>query len=317
MFKQTFSAAMVLWVVILGTWLITSGKVLSQSIQDGIAAIVNNEVITISELETEVRDEAIRLRARYDGEELKRRLTQKEYDVLNRIIERRLQLQEANEKGIGVSDTDLDQAIAELQQSQPNIVDSNSRETLRQEMIIRRMLNLEVQRRLIVSPEEVRSYYTQSQDEFTTPVQYHLRQILLKPQTDETSADSLGRANDLIKALKDGKNFAEVAQQYSEGTESLLGGDLGLMRKDELISPLAQALDGLKVGGVSNPIETELGIHILNLEEVILGKPLPFEEVKDSIKNNLLQRKTLDMRDKWLSRLKDKSYIEIRFKKLG
>ena len=89
--------------------------------------------------------------------------------------------------------------------------------------------------------------------------------------------------------LKNGKNFAELAQQYSEGTESTLGGDLGLMRKDELLYPLAQALNDLKVGEMSKPVETELGIHILNLEEATPGKTLPFEEVKDSIKNNLSQ----------------------------
>ena len=147
----------------------------------------------------------------------------------------------------------------------------------------------------------------------TTPVRYHLRQILLKPQAEGTSADVLARANGIAKQFKDGRSFAALAQQYSEGTESILGGDLGLMRKDELLYPLAQALNELKIGEVSKPVETELGIHILNLEEATPGKTLPFEEVKDSIKNNLFQRKTRDMRGKWLSSLKDKAYIEIRF----
>ena len=104
-----------------------------------------------------------------------------------------------------------------------------------------------------------------------------------------------------------------MAQQYSEGTESTAGGDLGLMRKDELLEPLARALNRWKGGAGSGPSETELGIHILTLEGTSPGKPLPFEEVKDTIKNNLFQRKTRDMRDKWLSSLKDKAYIEIRF----
>ena len=313
MLKKKFSYATILLFVMLGIRLITTNQVMAQPIQDGIAAIVNKEVITISELKNEVRDETVRLRARYEGEALEQRLIQKEYDVLNQMIERRLQLQEASAKGIRVSDAELDQAIEQLRQSQPNIEDSTSRTVLRQEMILRRMFDLEIRRRLIVSPEEVRSYYTQSQEEFTTPVKYHLRQILLKPQVDENNADALGRANGLIKQLQDSKSFTELAQQYSEGTESILGGDLGLMRKDELVGPLAQVLNRLKVGEVSEPVETELGVHILKLEESIPGKPLPFEEVKESIKNTLLQRKTRDMRGKWLSNLKDKSYIEIRF----
>ena len=313
MFKKTFSCVTALLVVALAISVITTNQIMGQSIHDGIAAIVNNEVITISELETEVRDETVRLKARYDGEELEQRLTQKEYAVLNKMIERKLQLQEARARDIKISDAELDQAIEQLRQSRPNIVDSTYRVVFREEMIIRRIFDLEVLRRIVVSPEEIRSYYTQSQEEFTAPVRYHLRQILLKPQVDETNADVSVRANDIVKQFKDGKSFAELALQYSEGTESVRGGDLGLVQKGELLGPLARALNRLKVGEVSKPVETELGIHILTLEETTPGKLIPFEEVEDSIKNNLLQRKTIDTGGKWLSDLKDKAYIEIRF----
>jgi peptidyl-prolyl cis-trans isomerase SurA len=284
-----------------------------KSINDGIAAIVNKEVITLSELEAELRDETIRLRARYSGKELEQRLTHKEYDVLNRIIERKLQLQEAKAKGIHVSDEELDQAIEELRQSQPGVADSTPRSRLQEELILRRMLDFEVRRRLMVSPEEVRSYYTKSQEEFTAPAQYHLRQILLKPQLGESSTDLLARAQVLVKQLKAGANFSELAKQHSEGSESILGGDLGFMRKEELLGPLARAVGGMTIGEVSAPVETELGVHILMLEETTPGEPLPFEDVKDAIKNNLFQRKTRDVRQEWLSSLKDKAYIEIRF----
>lgn len=296
-------------------WLLVfpAGYAKAQPISDGIAAIVNTEVITLSELETELRDETVRLRARYSGKELEQRLTHKEYDVLNRIIERKLQLQEAKAKGISVSDAELDQAIDQLRQSQPGVADSTPRSRLQEELILRRMLDFEVRRRLMVSPEEVRSYYTKSQEEFTAPAQYHLRQILLKPQAGESNADLLARAKVLVQQLKDGAEFSELAQKHSEGTESILGGDLGFMRKEELLGPLARALGGMKIGDVSVPVETELGMHILMLEETTPGKPLPFEDVKAAIKNNLFQRKTRDVRQEWLSNLKDKAYIEIRF----
>ncbi len=300
--------AILLWLSIFPT---TSS--LAQHLKDGIAAIVNTEVVTLSELETELRDETIRLKARYAGEELEQRLTHKEYDVLNRIIERKLQLQAAKAKGISVSEEELDKAIEQLRQTQPTVAESTPRSRLREELILRRMLDFEIRRRVVVSPEEVRSYYTKSQGEFTTPTQYHLRQILLQPREGESKADLLVRAKTLVEQLKNGADFSALAEQHSKGTESILGGDLGFMRKDELLGPLAQALDGMKVGDVSGPVETELGIHILTLEEATPGKPLPFEEVKDAIKNNLFQRKTRDAHKEWLSSLKDKAYIEIRF----
>ena len=313
MFKHSLSPFSGIIVIVWCLWTLPIGALYAQPITDGIAAIVNDEVITISELETELRDETIRLRARYDGKDLEQRLTQKEYDVLNRIIERKLQLQEAKAKGIGVSEEELDQAIEQLRQTQPTVAASTPRSRLREELILRRMLDFEVRRRIMVSPEETRSYYTKAQDEFMTPSRFHLRQILLRPQSGESTADVLARAKDIVQQLKDGADFAELAQKYSEGSESIMGGDLGFMRKDELHGPLSQALEGLHVGDVSRPVESELGIHILMLEKVIPGEPLPFEEVKDSIKNNLFQRKTRDIRGEWLSTLKDKAYIEIRF----
>lgn len=299
----------VLWLLV---W--PAGVVLAQPINDGIAAIVNNEVITLSELETELRDETIRLRARYNGKELEQRLMHKEFDVLNRIIERKLQLQEAKAKGIRVTEEELDQAIEELRQSQPVVADSTPRSRLREELVLRRMLDFEVRRRLMVSPEEVRSYYTKSQAEFTAPAEYHLRQILLKPGLGESSADVLERAQSLVQQLKEGAVFSDLAKNHSEGTESILGGDLGFMRKEELLGPLARAVGDMVAGEVSAPVETELGVHILMLEETKPGEPLPFEDVKEAIKNNLFQRKTRDVRQEWLSNLKDKAYIEIRFK---
>lgn len=311
--KQDMTSFSRMLALLLGLTLFPAGHANAQEIADGIAAIVNTEVITISELETELQDETIRLRARYSGKELEQRLTHKEYDVLNRLIERKLQLQEAKAKGIGVSEEELDQAIDRLRQTRPAVADSTPRSGLREELILQRMIDFEVRRRIMVSPEETRSYYTTSQDEFTTPARYHLKQILLKPQAGESRTDVLVRADILVQQIKDGAEFSELAQTHSEGSESVMGGDLGLMRKDELLGPLASALEGMRMDDVSRPVESELGIHILKLEKTIPGEPLPFDEVKNSIKNNLFQRKTRDVRGEWLSNLKDKAYIEIRF----
>ena len=312
-FKQHMSPFSLVLALLLGIIIFQANYTLAQEITDGIAAIVNTEVITISELETELQDETIRLRARYSGKELEKRLTHKEYDVLNRIIERKLQLQEAKAKGIGVSEKELDEAIEQLRQTQPAVADSTPRSRLRDELLLRRMIDYEVRRRIMVSPEETRSYYTKSQEEFTTPSRYHLKQILLKPQGEESNTDVLVRAEALVQQLKDGADFSELAQTHSEGSESVMGGDLGIMQKNELLGPLASALEGMRMGDVSRPVESELGIHILKLEKTIPGEPLPFDEVKNSIKNNLFQRKTRDIRGEWLSSLKDKAYIEIRF----
>ena len=283
---------------------------LSQLLSDGIAAIVNTKVITISELKMELRDETIRLKAHYEGKELEQRLTHKEYTVLNQIIERTLQLEEATAKGITVSEEELDQAMGQFRHNQSTNAIPQSR--IREELTLRKVLDFEIRHRLIISPEEIHHYYTKNKNAFTTPAQYHLRQILLKPQSGETIADVLAQAKSLVQQLSDGADFSELAEYYSEGPESIHGGDLGVLSKDELVGPLRHALDSMKSGEVSHPVETDLGIHIIRLENLTLGRSLPFDKVKDAIKKSLLQRKTHEARQEWLSALKDKAYIDIR-----
>ena len=89
------------------------GKLLT----DGIAAIVNAELITVSELQAEMADETFRLKARHEGNELTERLVQKRYEILNRMIERKLQLQEAKAKQISISDEEVEKAWEQLRRN--------------------------------------------------------------------------------------------------------------------------------------------------------------------------------------------------------
>ena len=282
---------------------------------DGIAAKVNTEIITVSEVQTEMRDEIFRLKARYEGDELTEHLSQKRYEVLNRMIEHKLQLQEAKEKQISISDEELEQVWEQVRRNpawSPSAA-IQSKAVLREEMMVRRVREMETRRGLFVSPEEIRAYYTERQEVFTSPHAHHIRQILLLPKLGETTEMLKARAAALKSQLDDGRTFEQLAKLFSDGSESVLGGDLGFVTKDELWPPLRDALDKLSPGEVSPIIETEIGIHLVRLEESRPEITEPFEKVKDVIANWLSQEKLQKFQDKWLSSLKDKAYIEIRF----
>ena len=287
---------------------------LAQPVSDGIAAIVNSEVITISELQAEMADQTVRLKARYDGTEFTDRLVQKQYEVLNQMIERKLQLQEARAKGIAVSEAEVEKAWEQLNQNSttPGAL-LESKASLREELTIRRIMNFEVRQDLMVSPEEIRDYYTERQELFTSPPEYHLRQILLLPDPGESVEEVKARAENLVRQLNEGADFFELAAEFSDGTENLKGGDLGFLKKADLLAPLRAALESLNPGEVSPAIETDLGVHILRLEGTKAGTLQPFEEVKASLENQLYQQKTQQAHEAWLASLKNKAYIEIRF----
>lgn len=291
----------------------TSGE--GKAVTDGIAAIVNTEIITVSELQTEMGDEFFRLKARYDGDEFKERLSQKRLEILNLLIERKLLVQEAKAKNISVSDQEVDQAWEQMRRNPAGFPPSatQSKDILREELMARRIRDIEVRRGIVVVPEEIRAYYQEQQQRFTSPGTHHIRQILLLPKLDEDRETLKTRAEVLMGHLKEGTSFEKLAKLFSDGSESVMGGDLGFVTKDELLAPLHEALDKLSPGEVSPLIETEIGIHILRFEENRPGITQPFEQVKEAIGNRLFQEKIQASHDKWMASLKDRSYIEIRF----
>ena len=286
-----------------------------QAVTDGIAAVVNTEIITVSELQSEMGDEFFRLKARYEGDELTERLSRKRHEVLNRMIERKLLVQEARAKNISVSDEEVEQAWEQMRRNPAGFppAAAQSKAILRDELMARRIRDIEVRRGIVVVPKEIHAYFQEQQQRFTAPGTHHIRQILLLPKLDENRETLKARGEVLMSQLKEGRSFEKLAELFSDGSESVMGGDLGFVTKDELLAPLGEALDKLSPGEVSPLIETEIGIHILLLEENRPGITEPFEKVKEAIGNRLFQEKIQESHDTWMSSLKDRAYIEIRF----
>ena len=287
----------------------------ARPLTDGIAAIINSEIITVSELQTEMGDETFRLKARYDGDELAEHLAQKRYEILNRMIEHKLQLQEAKAKNITVSDEEVEQAWEQVRRNPTGFppAASQSKAVVREALMVRRVRDMEARRGIFVAPEEIRAYYEEQKGQFTSPGQHHLRQILLIPKLGETAETLKARAEVLMSQLAEGRSFEQLAEVFSDGSESVLGGDLGFVTKEELLAPLGEAVDQLNPGEVSPLIETEIGVHILRLEESRPGVTQPFEQLKNAIANQLYQERVEESYDAWMSSLKNKAYIEIRF----
>ena len=285
----------------------------AQPLADGIAVVVNSEIITVSDLRGEMVDETVRLKARYEGDELTARLVQKQYEVLNRMIERKLKLQEARSKKIEVSDEEVETAWEELRQNSTALPAAlpQSKDVLREELMVRRITDVEVRRGLIVSLEEVHAYYEEQQ--VASPRKYRIRQILLLPKPDESRESVRTRGEVLVSQLNEGESFEKLAELFSDGPESVMGGDLGFVKKDELLAPLGEALNKLNPGEFSPLVETEIGIHILRLEEIRKGTPPPFDKVKDVLGNQLYQKKRQQAYEEWMASLKNKAYVEIRF----
>jgi len=129
----------------------------------------------------------------------------------------------------------------------------------------------------------------------------------------ETDEDTRQRATAVLTALKQGADFAELAVKYSDGPESMRGGNIGFVRQGELLPQIERALSALEAGQVTDTIETDDGWHIFRLDEKRPPQFRPFAEVKTEIQTLVYQQKTEDVYQVWLGDLKNKSFIEVKF----
>lgn len=284
-------------------------------LSDRIIAVVNKELITLSELQSEIAPMQKRLREQYRGAELQRRLQQLEYMALTRMIERKLQIQIARTKGVDVSDEDIQRAAQELKR-QGEQVDENSpddKNHLRDQLMLMRLVDREVRSGVMVSEPDIKRYYDRHQTRFSLPEEYRISQILIQPKRSETRSEALARAQALVTALKKGGDFADHALKHSEGAEATRGGNLGFVRQGELLPAIERVVAALQPGQISDPIETSEGLHIIRLEEKKPSQFRPYAEVKNEIQGLVFQQKTEDVYQLWMAEIKNKAFIEVKF----
>lgn len=282
---------------------------------DRIVAVVNSEVIMLSEIKAEIAAEEKRLQERYRGAELQRRLQQVEYMALTRMIERKLQMQLAKSKGMDVTDEELAQAVRELQRQgeKVDIANPNDKRSLKEQLTLMKVIDREVRSSVMVSETEMKRYYEQHRGRFSLPEEYRLSQILIRPRSGEESAQIQAKAEAVYAALKQGADFAELALRHSEGAEATRGGSLGFVRQGELLPPIERAVAALQPGEISEPVTTTEGVHILRLDEKKPSQFRPFAEVKAEMQGVVFQQKSEDVFQLWMANLKNKAYIEVKF----
>lgn len=284
-------------------------------LEDRIVAVVNKDLIMLSELKRDLLSDHERLRKLYKGEEFERRLKAAEAIAVTKMIERKLQLQAATKKGVDVSDQEVVQAVAEMKKQGERIdsADPDTTRNVREQLTLMRVVDREVRGLIMVADSEMKRYYQEHQERFAYPEEYQLSQILIKPRNPDELSIAQGRAEALLATLKQGEPFEDLALRFSDGANASLGGRIGLVRQGELVPALEQALASLEVGKITGIVETAEGLHIVRVDDKKPRQFRPFEQVKAEIKSLVFQQKTEDQYQIWMADLKNKAYIEIKF----
>jgi len=284
-------------------------------LEDRIVAIVNTDLIMLSEVKREVAPERERIEKQYRGEELSRRLQMAEAMALTRMIERRLQIQEAKARSVEVTDQEVKQALKQLTQQGEKLdeKDPASMRSVRDQLTLLKVVDREVRSGVMVADPEMKRYYQEHRDRFALPEEYTLSQILLKARASVDPADAKAKAREVITQLKRGESFEDLALQYSDDPTGSRGGRLGLVHQGELLPAIERGVSNLVPGGISDVIESSEGLHIVRLDDKKPKEFRPYDEVRQEIQALVFQQKSEDMFQAWLADLKNKAYIEIKF----
>ena len=284
-------------------------------VEDRIVAIVNSDLIMLSEIKRELAPERDRIQKEYRGDDLARRLKTAEYMALTMMIERKLQLQEAKVRSVTVTDQEVQQAIRQMKQQGRPVDETNPADmrNVREQLTLLKVVDREVRSGVMVADSDMKRYFQEHRDRFALPEEYTLSQILVLPRSPDDTADAKEKVRDVMKRLKQGESFEDLALQFSDGPNASRGGRIGLVRQGELLPGIERAIAKLVPGGISDVIETSDGFQVVRLEDKKPKQFRPYEEVRIEIQGLVFQQKSEDVFQAWLADLKNKAYIEIKF----
>jgi len=299
----------------------------SEAVVDRVVAVVNKEIITLSEVEKRIPPlkETMVTEHRLEKQERMQALCR---EVLERLIEEKLIDQEAKRAGIKISSKDIEATVEEIKRrnnaSQEDLekalaVEGLTIETYKKQiektLQRQKLINWEVKVEEKPGEKELREFYQNNISRYRTNETYRPGQILFaipKGATPEEIREIRKRCQNVLEKIRGGEDFGEMALLYSEDASNKDRGDLGYFRKGELLPVFEREALHLKVGEVSGIIRTDFGFHIIKLLDRKGTDPLPFEEVTERVKADYYEGKMEKAFKQYLSTLKEKAIIEIK-----
>jgi len=297
-------------------------------IVDRIVAVVNDDIITLFELNRSMKPYEDKIYALGYPEEKERKMLFKVREgVLSQLIDKKIEDQQIKRSKINISEEQIDQTIERIK-GQTLFTDEDLRhalakdgltmeayrENIKEEILRTKLVNLEVKSKIVITEEDIAAYYEKHLDTYGGKQKYHLRNILITIPTFADESKKLeirGKLDDILKELNAGKSFETLARDYSESSTAPEGGDLGLFELDSLSPQLQKTIKGMKPGEVTPVLETDQGYQIFFLQEILKTSGKSLKEVSPEIQRILFEENADKKYQEWIEGLRKQSVIKI------
>lgn len=307
--RNTICLGIAAMLVLAGTWA-------QAEVVDRIVAVVNNEIITLSELNKATEVYKKNIRASQNSEARKKELiAQLETDMLQKLVDNSLSIQEAGKYGIKVTDKDVDTAIDNFKKT--NNLDDDGlrrglaaegmtiedyRERIKEQILQSMLINRAVRSKVIVTDTDIQTYYEANKAEFSGDKKYRLKNILT-PTEEEIKK--------VTEKLAENGDFAALAREYSIGSNASQGGDLGVFDISSFSEQIREALKDLGKGEFTKVMQTGGAYQIIYVDDIIMEGKQTVAEAREKIQDILYRKQAKVQFEEWIESLKKSAHIKL------
>jgi peptidyl-prolyl cis-trans isomerase SurA len=312
-------------------FLFSSLLVHADTVVEEIVARINNDIITRADLQRSKDQLMTEMKTQF-GDQAQEKYKDREKDVLRDLIDQQLLLQRGKDLGI-TGDTELVKRLDEIRKQmnletmedlekaaqQQGVSFEDFKQNIRNGIITQQVIQKEVGAKIQMTPDEEKKFYEEHKSELEHPEQVRLSEILVsteKISKQDPNADPVAlaqqKADELLKSIKGGQAFEDVAKKSSDGPTAEQGGDLGYFKRGSLAKGLEDTAFGMKSGDVSDVIRTKQGFIILKVTEHQQAGVPPFKDVEGRVQEAIYMQKLEPTLRAYLTKLREEAFIDIK-----
>lgn len=300
----------------------------SSEVIDRIVAVVNEDIILLSELKERMRPYSQRIRKQgFDLVQERKMLFKMREEMLNRLVDEKLTDQEIQRSGIQVDEAEIDNTIERIKKNNSftdedlrryldaeQITMQQYRNRIKEQVLRTRLVNYEVKSKIVITQEEIQAYYDSHPELYGGKTSYHLRNILMQVPAYSTDADKQAvnmQMQQLLIQVEAGKSFSNLARTHSQSPTAADGGDLGVFERESLSPQIQAALDGLKPNQTTAVLDTDQGFQLFYIEAIKRSEGKSLDSVREEIQQKLYAEVVDKKFVSWLEDLRSQSHIKI------
>jgi peptidyl-prolyl cis-trans isomerase SurA len=294
-----------------------------------IAAVVGDDIVLSSEVEEHAGPFMTEIAAIANPTQRAARAQALRREILDRLVDERLIIQQAAELKLTVSSEDIDRSIEQIKRENGGLTDAqlsaellkagqtmaSYRQEIKKQIMRYRVLNIAVGSKVTVSDADVQSYYDghmKSGDHVQVRASHIF--VAIPDNADAVTLKAKEKfAHDLLDRAKGGEDFAKLAKEFSQDPATRdEGGDLGYFGRDMLPKPIEEMVFAMKIGEVRGPVRADRGFHVIKLVDRRVKEVKPLADVKEELRNQLRQKEMERQTKNYLTELRKKTLVDVR-----